>query len=146
MAKFELKEDIEAPVERVWAVITDPRTWGMWFPGIDEASFAGALQHGEQFRWRDDNDSGIGSIVRAEQNRLLEVMIKEGDKTVSHRFTLHPKGGGFLGLGGSTGTTLEYDMDTGGGMLDQFIKGGNPIDQSKMKKALSQIENLSEGS
>jgi uncharacterized protein YndB with AHSA1/START domain len=143
MAKFELKQDIEAPVERVWSVITDPKTWGMWFPGIDEGSFGGPLRQGSQFRWRDNSNNGMGSVTRYELSKSLEVTVNEGGKSAIHRFTLHPKGGGLLG--GARGTTLEYDMDTGGGMVDSFIHGGNAIDERKMKQALTQVEHTAEG-
>jgi carbon monoxide dehydrogenase subunit G len=142
MAKFEQKEDIDTTVEHVWAVLSSPKTWGSWFPGITDVTVEGPLQKGTQFQWRNGADAGTGMIARMDVNQALEVIIDQGKHSTHHRFTLKPKGG-VLGVG-ARDATLDYMMDTGGGPLDQFLRGGNPIDLKKLKDALSKIEDLSE--
>ncbi len=38
MPIFERSIEIDAPVEKVWEVLTDPRTWPEWFPGVDSVA------------------------------------------------------------------------------------------------------------
>ena len=142
MPKFEQKEDIQATVEHVWAVLTDPKTWGMWFPGIGSVTVGGPLQKGTQFQWQNGTDSGTGTVTRMDVNQTLEVIIDQGKQSTHHIFNLRPKGG-VLGVG-ARDAMLDYVMDTGGGALDQFLRGGNPIDLKKLKDALSKVEDLSE--
>lgn len=142
MAKFEQKEDIDTSVEHVWSVLTAPKTWGMWFPGIAEVTVEGPLQKGTNFQWRNGAESGSGTVTRMDVNQVLEVIIEQGNKTAHHRFTVHPKGG-ILGVG-ARDAQLEYVLDTGGGFLDRFLRGGNPLDLKRMKDALAKVEDLSE--
>jgi carbon monoxide dehydrogenase subunit G len=141
MAKFEQKEDIPATVEEVWAVLSNPKTWNLWFPGISEVTVAGPLQKGTQFQWKNGADSGTGVVIRADVNQALEVDIDQGKNTTHHIFNLSAAGG-VLGIG-ARDARLDYVLDTGGGALDQFIRGGNPIDMKKLRDALNRIEELS---
>jgi uncharacterized membrane protein len=43
---------IEAPVERVWAVLTDIADWGRWQRGVSEVSVHGPLEPGTSFHWK----------------------------------------------------------------------------------------------
>lgn len=47
MPKFERQVEIEAPVETVWAVITNPQQWPFWFPGIEAVSNVSEVKPGE---------------------------------------------------------------------------------------------------
>lgn len=69
-----------------------------------------------------------------------------GDDKDAHLFELKPDRG-FLGLGGSHGCRLDYTLDTlmGGGILAQFLAGGNPKDTLRVKKALNSLKDLVEG-
>ena len=40
MPKFEREVEIDAPVEKVWQVMTDPKYLDQWFPGVDSVKFA----------------------------------------------------------------------------------------------------------
>jgi carbon monoxide dehydrogenase subunit G len=142
MARFEQKEDIDTTVEHVWSVISDPKTWGMWFPGISSITVEGPLQKGTQFQWQDGAEGGTGTVIRFDRNQAMEVIIDQGKKSTHHRFALSAKGG-VLGVGAHD-ARLDYVMDTGGGALDQFLRGGNPIDLKKLKDALAKVEDLSE--
>ena len=43
MPKFERDVEIDAPVEKVWQIMTDPNYWPQWFPGIDSVSNVSAI-------------------------------------------------------------------------------------------------------
>ena len=146
MPKFERQVEIEAPVETVWAIITNPQQWPFWFPGIEAVSNVSEVKPGSTFQWQDEGRTGVGSIVSLEPHERLEVMTQMGDDKDSHLFELRPDRG-FLGLGGSHGCRLEYTLDTlmGGGILAQFLAGGNPKDTLKVKKALDSLKDLVEG-
>jgi uncharacterized protein YndB with AHSA1/START domain len=145
MPKFEQQIEIEAPVETVWAVITDPKQWPHWFPGIEAVSKISRVQSGGTFEWQDEGRTGTGSIVGFKPNELLEVMTQMGDDKDSHRFELKDHKG-FLGLGGG-GCNFEYTLDTlmGGGILANFGAGGNPKDTLRVKNALDSLKALAEG-
>ena len=145
MPKFERQVEIEAPVETVWAIMTKPQQWPMWFPGIEAVSNVSGVEPGGTFQWQDEGRTGVGSIVSLEPNERLEIMTQMGDDKDSHVFELKPEHG-FLGLGGSSGCRLEYTLDTlmGGGILAQFVAGGNPKDSLRVKKALDTLKDLAE--
>ncbi|MCB9077836.1 MAG: SRPBCC family protein [Anaerolineaceae bacterium] len=146
MPKFERQVEIEAPVETVWAVITNPQQWPFWFPGIEAVSNVSEVKPGGTFQWQDEGRTGVGTIVSLEPNERLEVMTQMGDDKDAHLFELKPDRG-FLGLGGSHGCRLDYTLDTlmGGGILAQFLAGGNPKDTLRVKKALNSLKDLVEG-
>ncbi len=43
---------VDAPPERVWAIITDIDRWPDWQPGVSKARLEGPLAPGSVFRWR----------------------------------------------------------------------------------------------
>jgi len=51
MPIFERSIEIDAPVEKVWEVLTDPRTWPEWFPGVDSVASVNTLSKGTRFDW-----------------------------------------------------------------------------------------------
>jgi uncharacterized protein YndB with AHSA1/START domain len=146
MPKFERTIEIEAPVEQVWAIMTNPAQWPQWFPGIEAVSNLGTLREGAAFQWQDEDRTGTGTIVRLEPNERLEVLTQMGDDKDSHLFELRPDRG-FLGLGASSGCKVEYTLDTmmSGGILAQFVAGGNPMDVLRVKNALENLKQLAEG-
>ena len=146
MPKFERQVEIEAPMETVWAIMTKPQQWPMWFPGIEAVSNVSGVEPGSTFQWQDEGRTGVGSIVSVEPNERLEIMTQMGDDKDSHVFELKPQRG-FLGLGGAHGCRVEYTLDTlmGGGILAQFVAGGNPKDSLRVKKALDNLKDLAEG-
>jgi uncharacterized protein YndB with AHSA1/START domain len=141
--KFEQQVTMDAPVEAVWAVLTDPSTWPMWFTDIDAVTGLQAVEDGATFQWRDGDDSGPGSIVEVNPsaNRLKAVTMKD-DTPVTHTFDVD-RAGGLLGRGGHDSRlryTLEYDPP--GGMVGDFVMGNNPVDRLKVKRTLDKVKGL----
>lgn len=144
MPKFEREVEIDAPVETVWKVLTDPNHWSQWFPGVDGVSNVTSTSKGGRFEWTNEGRTGHGTIVDSVPLKRLEVMTQLGDDKDSHVFTLRPSGG-FLGLGDDE-CKVEYTLDTlmGGGILGSFIAGGNPRDALRVKKAMHMLRKLVE--
>jgi len=144
MPKFEREVEIDATVEAVWQVMTDPTHWPKWFPGIDSIGKVSAVAEGGTFEWIDDGQTGIGTIVKLEPMKRLEIVTQMGKDKDSHVFVLRPTGG-FLGLKADE-CKVEYTMDplVGGGILGNFIVGGNPKDTLKVKKAMHLLRKLVE--
>jgi uncharacterized protein YndB with AHSA1/START domain len=136
MPKFEREVEIDAPVEKVWDVLTNQNTWPQWFPGIEEVSNITDVVENSQFTWKDEGRIGQGTIVKVDLLKRLEVITQMGDDRDSHVFTLKPSGG-LLGLAKDE-TKLTYELDTlmGGGIISKFIAGGNPRDTLRVKKAV----------
>lgn len=65
--KIEREVTIEAPIERVWALITEPEHVGAWF---GDAGAAIDLRPGGEieFRWKEHGDS-LGTVVAVEPPR-----------------------------------------------------------------------------
>jgi uncharacterized protein YndB with AHSA1/START domain len=51
--------EIEAPIDRVWAVLTAIERWPDWNPDVKSASLAGPFAEGATFRWK----AGPGTIT-----------------------------------------------------------------------------------
>ncbi len=146
MAKFEQHVTIDAPMDRVWAMMTNPATWSQWFPNVDSISGLSAVEDGATFQWQDGNDSGSASIVEVDHERgLIKVVTTEDGKQTTHTFDLD-KAGGFFGFGGND-TRLSYkrEYDAAGGFLGEFVAGGNPADSLQVKRAVEKIKNLAQG-
>lgn len=146
MASFEQHVTIDAPMDRVWAMMTNPATWDQWFPGVDHISNLTAVEEGATFQWQDGNDTGSASIVEVDHGRgLIKVVTTEDGKQTSHVFDLD-RAGGFFGLGGND-TRLSYRREYAatGGFLGEFIAGGNPADALQVKRAVEKIKNLAQG-
>ena len=144
MPKFERDIEIDASVEKVWQIMTDPNYWPQWFPGIDSVSKVSTVTAGGTFEWVDDGQVGHGTIVALEPQEFLEILTQLGDDKDSHKFKLKPTGG-FLGLAKDE-CKVEYVFDTlmGGGILGNFIAGGNPKDALRVKKAMHNLRRLVE--
>jgi uncharacterized protein YndB with AHSA1/START domain len=139
MPKFEREVEIDAPVEKVWDVLTNPNTWSQWFPGIEEVSNITDVVENSQFEWKDEGRIGRGTIVKMDPHKRLEVITQMDDDRDSHVFTLKPSGG-FLGLAKDE-TKVTYELDTlmGGGIISNFVAGGNPKDTLRVKKAVHSL-------
>ncbi len=146
MAKFERVEEIDVTPDKVWPVITDPDMWDDWMPGISGISGSGPAVVGSAYPFKAGEQSGKATITHMETGRLLEIVTDVGGHKTTHRFTLSPRMGGLLGLGGLNGTKVDYVMEyqPAGGILGQFVAGGNPVDLLKVKNALTRLENLAE--
>jgi hypothetical protein len=141
--KFDQQVEMDTTVEAVWAVLTDPATWPMWFTDADEVTGLSAVEDGATFQWRDGDDTGPGSIVEVDPsaNRLRVVTMKGGNP-VTHTFDVD-RAGGVFGVGGNDARlkyTMEYDPP--GGMVGDFVMGSNPIDSMKVKQTLDKVKGL----
>ena len=145
MPKFERTVEINAPVEKVWAVITDPEQWSKWFPGMESVSAASPANEGSSFEFTSKGKTGKAAIVKMEPMKHLQVMTQIGDDRDSHVFELSPSGG-FFGMNADE-CKVDYTFDTlsGGGILGNFIAGGNPADALKVKNATNNLRNVVEG-
>ena len=145
MPKFEREVEINAPVEKVWEVLTNPDHWPQWFPGIESISNVTSVSEGGTFEWTREGKAGRGSIVNLEPMKRLDIMTQMGDDKDSHVFKLRPSGG-FFGLNNDE-CKVEYALDTltGGGILANFVLGGNPVDALKVKNATNLLRKLVEG-
>ncbi|HNP87101.1 MAG: SRPBCC family protein [Chloroflexi bacterium SZAS-1] len=144
IVKFEQHTDIDAPVETVWALITDPARWPLWFPDMSQAPSLSALQSGGSFTWQDGSENGTGSIVHLGDSDL-QVVTHVGDKQVTHTFTVG-RHGGLFGVGGhDTRLTYRMEYDPPGSLLGDFIASGNPVDALKVKHTLGKVKELAEG-
>lgn len=144
MPKFQREEEINAPVEKVWEVIINPVHFPQWFPGVDGVSNVTSSPEGVSFNWTKAGQTGTGSIVKIVPNKHLEVLTQLGDDKDSHVFDLHASGG-FLGLSADE-CKVDYTLDTlmGGGILGNFIAGGNPKDALRVKNATHKLRQLVE--
>lgn len=144
MPRFERDVEIDATVETVWEVMTNPNCCPEWFPGVESVSNVTSMSEGGSFEWTDEGRTGQGASVRMEPMKRLEIMTQMGDDRDSHVFKLRPTGG-FLGLAADE-CKVEYTLDTlmGGGILGNFVAGGNPKDAMRVKKALHSLRRLVE--
>ena len=141
MPKFEREVEIDAPVEKVWQVMTDPQYLTQWFPGVDNVK---SSVPGRSFEWVADGRVGTAVLVSAESMKRLEITTQLGDDKDLHVFELKPSGG-FLGMNADE-CKVTYTLDTlmGGGILTNFVVGGNPIDTRRVVKAMNRLRKLVE--
>ncbi len=144
MPKFEREVEIDAPVEKVWKVLTDPNYWPQWFPGVDSISKVTSTGEGSDFEWTYEGRTGHGTVTKAEPPKRLEILTQIGDDKDLHVFKLRSSGG-FFGLSDDE-CKIEYTLDTlmGGGILGNFVAGGNPKDALRVKKAMNLLRKLVE--
>lgn len=144
MPKFEREVEIDAPVEKVWEALTNPETYPHWFPGMDSVSNVTTLSVGTRFDWADKGRTGRASVVKMEPMKRLEIKTQMGEDQDLHVFTLKPSGG-FLGTNADE-CKVEYTLDTlmGGGILANFIAGGNPMDTMRVTKAMNLLRKMVE--
>ena len=144
MPKFEREVEIDAPVEKVWEVITNPTHWPQWFPGFDSVSNVTSVHEGGSFEWVDDGQTGRGTVVKMVPLKYLEILTQMGDDKDSHVFELR-QSGGFFGMSADE-CKVEYKLDTlmGGGLLGKFVAGGNPKDMLRVKNATNKLRRLVE--
>lgn len=141
MPKFERSMSVEAPLENVWAVVSDPSRWGQWLEGVGTVSGGGPLQSGATYQWQADNHPGTVTVEHVEPNHALVLLTQVGNDQDRHTITLRPHRGGLFGLGGGHGTDIEYELDTlmRRGPIGDFLASGNPVDQVRVKHALDKL-------
>jgi uncharacterized protein YndB with AHSA1/START domain len=142
MAKFEHSEDINAPVGTVWSILTNPDQWPLWFPDVQGVSGLSAMQTGGTFQWQSGGKTGTGSLARVEPQHILQVITKMEGHQATHTFEVNRHGGLFGGNGAQLHYVLEFR--TAGGLIGEFVAGGNPVDLLKVKNAATKVHNLAE--
>ena len=97
-----------------------------------------------KFEFTNEKGTGRGVIVKMEPLRKLEIVTQIGNDKDKHEFELKPSGG-FFGLSADE-CKVNYELDTlmGGGILGNFVAGGNPADALKVKKTLHTLRKLVE--
>lgn len=50
--KTQLQIEINAPLEKVWALLVDARSWPKWQPEIESVAITGPLAPGHRFSWK----------------------------------------------------------------------------------------------
>ena len=144
MPKFEREVEVDAPVEKVWQVMVDPNHWQEWLPGIGSISNVRSTPEGPTFDFTNETGSGQGTVVKMEPMKRLEILTQVDKDKDLHVFELRPSGG-FFGLNADE-CKVTYTLDTlaGGGILGNFISGGNPADALRVKKATHLLRKLVE--
>jgi uncharacterized protein YndB with AHSA1/START domain len=143
MARFDQAIEIEAPAESVWSVLTDAGQWQLWFPDVETVSNLGAVQPGSTFQWQSAGKTGTGRIVRATPNEILEVSTEIGGNQASHTFQVN-RSGGLLSGGKDTRLQYTFEYRTAGGLVGEFVAGGNPADLTKVKNTVNKVKGLAE--
>ena len=59
MARFDQSIDINAPVDTVWSILTNPGQWSLWFPDVQGVSGLSVVQTGAAFQWQGGGHTGI---------------------------------------------------------------------------------------
>ena len=142
MAKFDHSIDINAPVGTVWSILTNLGQWPLWFPDVQGVSGLSALQTGATFQWQSSVHTGTGRIARVEPQHILEVVTEMEGHQATHTFEVNRQGGLFGGNGARLHYVLEFK--TAGGMIGEFVAGGNPTDLLKVKNAVAKVHDLAE--
>jgi len=87
---------------------------------------------------------GHGTIGKMEPMKHLETLTQMGNDKDVHLFVLGPSGGIF-GMGADK-CKVAYTLDTlmGGGILSNFLAGGNPKDELRVKNSMDLIKKVVE--
>lgn len=143
--KFDQHIGIDATMDHVWSILTDPNKWPLWFPGMEEVTNFTGVADGSTFQFKQDDHVGTGSIVDVDEgNRRIKVVTQAGGSQVTHTFDVD-RAGGVFGIGGNDARlryTMEYDPP--GGFIGDFIASGNPADMLKVKHVLEKVKDLAE--
>lgn len=62
---------IDAPVERVWDVLTAIDAWPSWNPDVKSASLEGPLAEGSMFRWKAGPGTITSRLEHVDRPRLI---------------------------------------------------------------------------
>jgi uncharacterized protein YndB with AHSA1/START domain len=143
--KFNQHVDIDATPEVVWSLITDPARWPLWLEQMEHVSGLAEVRAGSAFQWRHGNESGSGAILEIDEGRnILKFETRIDDDQRTHTFDID-RSGGFLGLGANDSRVrYTYEYDPPGGMLGDFVAGGNPADSMRVKNTLQKLKKLAE--
>ncbi len=89
---------IEAPVERVWELLSDVSSWGSWHPDIHDIHLDSAVAEDARFTWANGKARIKSTFAVVEAGRELTwTGVSSGAKAI-HRHVLTPDGDGATNL------------------------------------------------
>lgn len=144
---FNQHVDIDAAPEALWALICDATKWPLWIGQLEQISGIGEAVAGANFQWTHGTTSGTGAVLSVDGERyILKLATRLGDDERNHTFDID-RAGGFLGFGAKDSRLrYTYSYETAGGVLGEFVAGGNPADSLLVKNTLQKIKKLAEDS
>ena len=121
---------IEAPHERVWALLTDIGSWPEWQRGVSHVSIDGPIEPGTSFRWK----AGGFSITSTLREVIVPSRIAWAGKAIGLR-ALHA-----WHLRSMAGGTLVETAESFNGPLTRLLK---PLMQRMLDRAIDEgLEDL----
>ncbi|MBO1436108.1 SRPBCC family protein [Meiothermus sp. CFH 77666] len=85
---------IGAPLETVWALLTDIERWPQWQPDVSSARLEGELAVGAVFRWKAKGLGIVSTVQALEQGRCIGWTGNSVGMRAVHIWTLEPQGEG----------------------------------------------------
>jgi uncharacterized protein YndB with AHSA1/START domain len=126
---------IEAPVERVWKLLSNARGWGTWYPDIHDIHLDSEVKVDARFTWTNDEARIKSTFAVVEVGRgITWTGVSSGAKVV-HRHVLEPTSDG-----GATRLFCEESM--AGPLLMLFYDSAKL--QAGMEKWLSALKTAAE--
>lgn len=104
---------IEAPPEKVWALISDIDHWSSWQPDIPTAKLLGPLAPGSRFRWNSGGTGVSSTLEEVDQPHRLGWTGRAMGAKARHVWALRPEGSG-------TTVTTEESFE---GLVVVLLKG-----------------------
>lgn len=83
---------INAPVEKVWGLLTDLKNWPRWQPEISNVTMEGDLVPGTVFRWKAKSASIVSTLQEVEAPRRISWTGKAVGTQAVHIYQLEPQG------------------------------------------------------
>ena len=87
---------INAPIEKVWQLLSEINAWSTWQHDISSAKLDGALAPGSVFRWKSGGSSITSQIQEVVPQRRLGWTGKATGATAKHLWLLEPHANGVL--------------------------------------------------
>ncbi|MDP9487037.1 MAG: SRPBCC family protein [Actinomycetota bacterium] len=85
---------IEAPVERVWGLLSDVAGWGTWYPDVHDVRLDSGVEADARFDWRNGKARIRSRFAVVDAGREITwTGVSSGAKAV-HRHMLEPTGDG----------------------------------------------------
>jgi uncharacterized protein YndB with AHSA1/START domain len=88
--KVSLQIVIDAPTEKVWAILTDVDDWPKWQPEIEDAHVAGSLAAGTDFTWTTGGTHIRSTIALVKPVRQIGWTGVAMNARAVHQWTLEP--------------------------------------------------------
>lgn len=128
---------IEAPGERVWELLSDPRGWGAWYPDIHDVRLDSGVMADARFTWANGKARMRSRFAVVEAGREITwTGVSSGAKAV-HRHVLKPTDGGGA-------TRLFTEESIAGPLLVLFYSSAKL--HAGMEKWLSALKSAGEAS